>query len=142
MQNGYQSYFDNEVLGADPLKLVRLMYRGALDAVRCARRHLLAGDIRERSRAITKALAIVHELSSTLDHARGGEVSKNLAGLYDYIERQLIAGNTKQIERPLIEAEQLLNTLLEAWEALTPAGRMPESAAAFSDQKSESLSYA
>jgi flagellar secretion chaperone FliS len=142
MQNGYQNYFDNEILGADPLKLVQLMYRGALDAVGCARLHLRAGNIRERSRAITRAMAIVHELSCTLDHARGGEVSKNLAGLYDYIERQLINGNSQQTERPLKEAEQLLLTLLEAWETLTPAQPAPAPPAAYAGQESESLSYA
>lgn len=116
MHNGYRNYLENEVLTADPLKLVQLLYRGALDAVDAARGHLRSGDIRSRSHAITKALSILHELSSSLDHAQGGDLSRTLAELYDYIERLLIDANAHQSDGPLGEAERLLSTLIEGWE--------------------------
>ena len=55
--NGYQNYFDDEVLTANPLQLVQLLYRGALDSIVSARRYLRVGDIRARSRAISRAMA-------------------------------------------------------------------------------------
>ena len=142
MQNGYQNYFENEILAADPLKLVQLLYRGALEALECARRYLRSGDIRARSQAITKALAILHELSSSLDHSRGMELSASLAEMYDYIERLLIDANTRQVEAPLKEAEQLLTTLLEAWQALTPAEPVARANPGHEQPERESLSYA
>jgi flagellar protein FliS len=111
--NGYQNYF--EVAEANPLKLVELLYRGALDSIAAARRYLRLGDIRARSRAISKAMAIVTELSLSLNHRDGGEVGRNLAELYGYIERLLIQSNVEQCEPPLVEAERLLSTLLEGW---------------------------
>jgi flagellar protein FliS len=113
--NGYQNYFEDEVVEANPLRLVELLYRGALDSIAAARRYLRLGDIRARSRAISKAMAIVTELSLSLNHKDGGEVSRNLAELYGYIERLLIQSNVEQCEPPLVEAERLLSTLLEGW---------------------------
>lgn len=113
--NGYHNCLEDEVLEANPLKLVELLYRGALDSIAAARRHLRLGDIRSRSRAITKAMAIVTQLSLSLNHQDGGEISRNLAELYGYIERLLIQANVEQCEPPLVEAERLLSALLEGW---------------------------
>jgi len=112
---GYQNYFDDEVLESNPLKLVELLYRGALDSIAAAKRYLRLGDIGARSRAIGKAMAIVTELSLSLNHQEGGELSRNLADLYGYIERLLIRANIEQCEPPLAEAEKLLSTLLQGW---------------------------
>lgn len=113
--NGYKSYFDDEVHEASPLKLIELLYRAALDSIASARRYVRVRDIGARSRAISKALAIVTELSISLDHQTGGDLSQNLADIYAYVARLLIQGNAEQCEPPLVEAERLLSTLLEAW---------------------------
>ena len=114
--NAYQNYLENEILSADPVKLVQLLYRGALDAIGCARDYLASGEIQARSTALTKAMNILTELVLSLDHARGGELSQNLGRVYEYTQRLLIDGNFKQLDAPLVEAERLLRTLLEAWE--------------------------
>jgi flagellar secretion chaperone FliS len=119
--NGYQNYFDNEVLAASPLKLIQMLYRAALDSIEAARRHLRQKDIRARTRAINKAIGLVTELSQCLNHDAGSSLSRNLAGLYGYVLRLLIEANTKQMEAPLAEAESLLSTLAEAWNACTLA---------------------
>jgi flagellar protein FliS len=82
---------------------------------------LKLGDIRARSRAISKAMAIVTELSLSLDHAHGGELSKSLADLYAHAEILLIKANCEQSDLPLAEAERLLSTLSEAWQGVAPA---------------------
>lgn len=116
--HGYQNYFDDEVLNANPVQLVQMMYRGALDSIACARRYLRLGNIPSRSRAISKALAIVIELARSLDAERGGALSRSLAELYDYIQRLLVQANVEQRSQPLEEAEQLLSTLAQAWGAV------------------------
>ena len=111
-------YLEAEILGADPVKLTALLYRGALDAVANSRRHLASGDIRERSRRITQAYEILLELSHTLDHKAGGEISRNLAELYFYMQNRLIDANAQQTDAPLAEVEKLLASLSEAWSAV------------------------
>jgi flagellar protein FliS len=116
--NIQHKYLENEILQADPVKLVRILYRGAIDAVQAARMHLRNGAIGERSRQITKTLEIIHELLRSLDHTRAGEISRPLADLYVYMTGRLIEANVKQIDEPLAEVSRLLATLLEAWSAV------------------------
>jgi flagellar protein FliS len=129
-KNMHQEYLDTEVLTADPIKLVQLLYRGALDAIAGARRALAAGDIATRSRLISKANAIITELAFSLDHSKAPEFCRNLVELYDYMLRRLIEANAKQIEAPLVEIENLLGGILEAW------------AQAARQQEKEQISYA
>ena len=91
-----------------------MMYRAAIDAVGAARRHIRAREIAERNFAIMRAWNIVNELMQSLNHTAGGDISRNLAGLYKaYIQAQLLVlANSRQIEPPLEEAEKLLTTLL------------------------------
>jgi flagellar protein FliS len=119
--NIYETYRQSEILEADPIRLIDLLYRGALDAVRDARTCLRAGDIAARGNAVSKASGIVIELATSLDHERGGDFSRNLAELYVYMLGRLTEAHTSQKEEPLTEVENLLATLLEAWASLTPA---------------------
>jgi flagellar protein FliS len=114
------AYLESQIQTADPLELVRLLYRAAGDATRSASAHLAAGRIAERSRQISKAFAILTQLAATLDHARGGSLSRNLAELYDYMQRRLLEANQIQRAEPLAEVERLLATLLEGWDQIRP----------------------
>lgn len=115
MTNAYESYLDSMILSADPVELVSIMYGAALDAVGRARVALEQGDILTRSRQITKTSEILNELALSLDHARGGDFSRNLAELYDYMQRRLIEANTRQAMAPLVEVAGLLTTLKSGW---------------------------
>jgi flagellar secretion chaperone FliS len=126
--NGYQDCLEHEILTADPVRLIQLLYRGAVDSIALARRHLKLGDIRARSRAISRAMAIVTELSLSLNHTAGGELSRNLAELYAYAQKLLIQANREQSDPPLEEAERLLSTLLDAWQGcMVPERQVGES---------------
>lgn len=115
------AYLESRLLTADPLELVRVVYRSAVDCTRRARAHLAGGRIAERSSEINRTLALISELAGSLDHARGGAISENLAMLYDYLQRRLLEANMYQKEEPLAEVETLLTTLLAGWEQVRPA---------------------
>lgn len=118
--SNYSKYLETEVFSADPVKLVCMLYRGAIDATGAARRRLKERQIRERSREIMRALEILRELSRSLD-PEYGQISRPLSDLYAYMQTRLIEANSKQIDPPLAEVEQLLSTLLEGWKAVVPA---------------------
>ncbi len=119
-------YLEAEVLHADPVKLVDLLYRGAAEAIAEARRHLKSGEIRQRSRRITQAYEILDELARSLDHQNGAEISRNLESLYRYMQGRLLEANSKQTEPPLVEVERLLATLREAWKAIPTPQQVPK----------------
>lgn len=117
------AYLESKVYSADPVELVRMLYAGALNSTRSAREHLAAGQIAPRSAAISKVLAILGELESSLNHDVGGTLSQRLAQLYSYMRQRLFEANLRQVDAPLAETEALLATLLEAWQKveITPA---------------------
>ncbi len=140
------AYLESQVLTADPMELVRMLYRAARAATRIANAHLAAGHIAERSRQISKAHAILSQLAVTLDHVRGGALSRNLLELYDYMQRRLLEANLGQKAEPLAEVERLLTTLLEGWDRIgtVPEQNAPQGGARSpvrGDQSTESHGY-
>jgi flagellar protein FliS len=125
-QTAYDAYLESRIESAEPVQLIRLLYQGALAAVRDARRHLASGDIASRSRAVSKAFAIVTELTASLDRERGGEIAVRLMQLYDYVQRRLLEANARQQDEPLAEVLGLLTTLAEAWQGVEEAGSPAE----------------
>jgi flagellar protein FliS len=123
-----KAYLESKVLSADPLELVQILYQEAIAAVQDARGHLAAGDIGGRSAAVSKAMSVLSELTTSLDMQAGGEISRNLARLYAYMNKQLSEANYRQVDPPLAETLTLLHTLAEAFRGIRnkPAPRPDE----------------
>jgi flagellar protein FliS len=113
-------YLEQRVLSADPIELIQILYEHAIDLVREARTALAAGDIVGRSKAISRTIGVLGELSGSLDREAGGAISQNLASLYQYMRTRLTVANLKQEDGPLAEVESLLDTLGGAWKAIRP----------------------
>jgi flagellar protein FliS len=117
-------YFESEVLSADPVRLVTILYRAAREAVTAAGVALSAGDIPARSKQILKAWEIVHELRGSLNHDAGGDISRQLEDLYAYVSQRLLDANAHQSQKALNEAGAVLAILAEAWQEVQ--ARQPE----------------
>jgi flagellar protein FliS len=126
----YDSYLDAKVDSASPLQLVYLAYECALEVIGEAREHLREGRIHERSHAITRVMKILTELDHALDHNRGGDMSKTLGQLYAYMQDRLREANFRQIDEPLAEVQQLLETLTSAWKEIAEKDTVSETASA------------
>ena len=115
-RNPYAAYFQASVLTAEPVELVRILHRSALESLQDARVHLAGGDIAGRSAAISKTMNIIRELSLSVNHESEPVLARRLVELYDYMQRRLLAAQVEQSDKPLIEVADLLATLCEAWE--------------------------
>lgn len=121
-------YVEMQIRTASPLALVVQLYDGALRQIEAARQHHDAQRTRERGAAISRALAIVNELRSSLDFEQGAEVARNLEALYVYAGEQLLEANLRGARRALDAAAAVLSPLREAWAELatrSPAGLAP-----------------
>jgi flagellar secretion chaperone FliS len=108
-------YYEQMILAASPIELVRLMYQRAISSVADAREHLREGRIRERVQAIKRVHAILTELLVSLDANKAPELAANLRKLYCYMQQRLIDANFSQTDGPLEETGRLLNTMADAW---------------------------
>lgn len=113
--NRYQQYLETEVYSASPVGLVRLLLRAAVDALEAANLAVAAGDVATRTRAASKAYAIVAELMNSLDTERGGKVAGDLRELYVYVLGRVGEGSLNAEAKAFTEVAGLLNTLQEGW---------------------------
>lgn len=112
---------ETSVLGADPHKLVSMLYEGALLAIARAK-HAMQGKRSEaKGPSISKAIAIIGEgLNASLDKNVGGELAQNLSALYDYMVRRLVQANANNDVAVLDEVSALLSELKGAWDSIRP----------------------
>ena len=103
------------VESATPSRLIAMLLDGALERVAKAQGHMERGELAEQGEVIGKVIDIVASLDSYLDHDKGGEVSKTLEALYDYIVRQLYQANLKNDVSVLEEVASLLTEVRAGW---------------------------
>lgn len=103
-----------------PHRLILMLMDGALARVASARGHMQRGETAAKGRAISLAIGIVEGLRTSLDHAAGGELARNLDALYRYMGERLLAGNLRGDVAALEEVQHLLGELRAAWAAIEP----------------------
>jgi flagellar protein FliS len=119
---------ESKVTAANPHQLITLLYEGAIEALSQARGHIQSKQIEQKSRLINKAITIINEgLLASLNVDVGGELARNLAGLYDYMTFCLIAANRSNNLKSVDDIIKLLSELREAWVVIDPqkAGTVP-----------------
>lgn len=115
MKNAYQKYKDTSVQSASREKILLLLYEGAIKYVKKALIAIEQKDISERGLNIGRAYDIILELNNTLDHKVGGEISKSLEQLYNFLTDKLTEANIKGEAAPLEAVLKILNTLYSGW---------------------------
>ena len=108
-------YFENQVNTASPEQLLIMLYNGAIRFVGEAEEAMTSKKIAYRGERISKAIAILSELSATLDHEIGGEIAANLESLYDYMIRTLLAANIQDDASKLVEVREMLSGMRDTW---------------------------
>jgi len=101
-----------------PLELVVKLYDGAISNLARARDAAACKDLRARRDGLSKAMAIVNQLQSSLDMNAGGDISKSLDGLYTYVIGRLVDANIKRDETAIDEVSRLLSTLRTGWQQI------------------------
>lgn len=105
-----QSTFEN----APPIKIVRLLYEGALRYIDRAETQLTAGQPGWAS-WVARADAIVEELRLALDQEQDPQTCQQLDALYEYVLHRLAVSVAERSPEPLREARRVVATLNEAW---------------------------
>jgi flagellar protein FliS len=108
-------YFEQTILNADPIELIRMLYQRAIFCTRDAREHLRNKRIAERSAAILRAYSAIAELLAALRPEMAPELAARLRSLYFYVQQRLLDANMQQADPPLAEVLGLLTTLDEGW---------------------------
>ena len=117
-RNPYTQYKQMQVETTDPLRLVVMLYEGAIKALRLAIEYIGRKDYELKGKELMRAHDIIFELLSSLDREAGGEIAKNLESLYVYIIRRILEANASMDVTVIEEVINHLKTLNEAWTEL------------------------
>ena len=128
MSQSYQKYQVTEIKTSDPVKIVVLLYEGAIKNLNQTIRLWEADNSATASAKLMKTQEIIRYLSSTLDFEKGGEIAGNLERLYDYMRDQLNEANIKKDAALTESVIALLQTLLDGWQGI--AGQQAEATVA------------
>ena len=121
-------YRSSGVLGSversDAHGLVNLLFKGAIDHLLAANGHIERKQKQEKATRISKAIAILDGLRSSLNIVEGGEIAQNLDDLYDYMQRRLVVANADGDISITNEVMSLLREIQEAWNSIPNEARI------------------
>jgi flagellar secretion chaperone FliS len=125
MARAAQTYYQTQIQSQSPVELVVMLYDGALRFMRAAADAVEKRDLVGKREAMSRTMAIVSELQSSLNLSAGGEIAKSLDDLYTYINGRLIEANINTSAEPIKEAIRLLTPLRDAWAQIAAPGQAP-----------------
>jgi flagellar protein FliS len=108
------------VMDASPHRLIQMLLDGALARILSAKASLRQNNTAKKGEQIGSAISIIEGLKASLDFNQGGDISKNLDALYEYINHTLLQANIKNDELLLDEAGKLLSQIKMGWDAIDP----------------------
>ena len=128
LQAVHSAYKRGQVSSAGPLRIVVLLYEGAIRFGGQALQKF--DDPALRGSALGRMHRIVSELLSALDHDQGGEIAGNLDALYTYALEAITRANVASDRKALESAIEVLQTLLDGWRGIdsVSSSGLPESA--------------
>lgn len=109
------AYMTAEVSTASKLKLVVMMYDGAIRFLNECKKRIDAGDIAGRGLYISKAQGIIGELQESLNVQQGGDIAVQLEQLYGFVITNLTKANIKGDKVAIDQALSVLENLRSAW---------------------------
>ncbi len=115
------------VMYADPHALITQMFDGAMTRIAQARGAIERKDVAAKGELISHAINIIGSLEACLDYEKGGDIARNLGGLYEYMILTLTRANMDDDRDRLDEVIRLLLDIKAAW---TQIGEQKQAASA------------
>ncbi len=118
--NPVQAYKETQIKTANQIRLIVMLYDGAIRHVNLALDSFSEGFKRYDviNTHIIASQDILSELTASLDFDRGGTLAKNLFSIYSFLHRQLMEANMKKDPSLLQTVKKLLTVLRDAWEEI------------------------
>jgi flagellar protein FliS len=129
MEMSINGYKQTVLATTDRIQITLMLYDGALNQLKMAKAKMQNGDIASKgSKGIhfTKATNIISELSNVLDMEKGGELSRNLRNLYEFVLRRLLHSNLNNDIKALEDAERVVAIIRDAWKEMMTKIKQPQ----------------
>ncbi|MGE3261280.1 MAG: flagellar export chaperone FliS [Bacteriovoracia bacterium] len=125
-QHGAKAYHNTSVQTASKEKILLMLYEGCIRNLKKCKIAMENKQWAEKGQYLGKAQDIINELSNSLNFEVGGELSKQLEGLYIYIFSQTTQANIDNDPNKIAHCIKLLETLYEGWKEAVEKLKGPE----------------
>ena len=105
----------SQITEASPHQLVAMLFQGSLDNLAVARGAIERSEPGLKGEKIGRTLEIIDNLRTALDMEAGGEVSRNLRDLYDYMAARLLKASVENSVAMIEEVATLLKEIQSGW---------------------------
>lgn len=127
MSYGIKAYkavgIKDDLAVADPHRVIQLLMQGALEHMAKAKGSIERKDFSGKAHAISKALSIISALKGSLDMSSGGDISRNLFDLYDFMLNHLTIASRDLDLVKIDDVISLMVTIKSAWDQIPVADR-------------------
>ena len=114
----YQQVTKSTAKEASPYRLVAMLFQKLLDNIATAKGAIAQQDYAKKGAQLSNAISIIGVLEGSLDFEQGGDISSNLASLYQYCSEQLLQASTDNDIDKLNEVAQILIPIKSGWDAI------------------------
>src|SRR5690606_23097440 len=104
-----------QIESASPGQILVALYDGCIRFCKGAQLRIEDGDAAGRGQLISKAIAILGELRSTLDHSVSPDLCQHLERLYLFFQEQLTQANLKMDGTYIDPVVRMMTDLRDAW---------------------------
>jgi flagellar protein FliS len=114
----YQQTTKSTAQQASPYQLVAMLFQKLVGNIATAKGAISQNNFEKKGTEISNAIAIIGVLEGSLDFKQGGEVSKNLASLYQFCSEELLLASTNNDTDKLDEVIQILLPIKAGWDSI------------------------
>lgn len=118
LQSYTNVHYQGQVVGADPHRLIQMLYEGLLERIAQAKGAMQQKNYSLKGKKISDAVNIIMALREYLNFEEGNELAYNLDSLYDYIARTLMNAHKGNDESLLDEVSALIYEVYSAWKKI------------------------
>ncbi len=114
MTNSYQQYKKHNVMMANPIELVIMLYNGAIKQLHLAEITIGNKDVEAANEHLQTAQDIIMELMMGLDLSYG--IAQDLLKLYEFVHHEIVSINASKDASGITPIVNILSSLRDAWE--------------------------
>lgn len=118
-QRASAAYRAVDLNSAPKHEIMRRLYERFFQDIIEARQAMAAKDIVRKGKAVDHAVAIVNELTASLDHSAAPEMCANLERLYRFVCERIYVASATLDPTPLDEATSVMTELAAAFREAT-----------------------
>lgn len=120
MANPAKAYLATQIETTTQGELLLMLYEAAIKFLKRAQREIDNRDYAKKGIYISKAMAIIHELSESLNKEKGGDITPKLGQLYLFCTTQLVKANIRMDNRMIDDVIKILDGLRSAYAQIVP----------------------